>query len=223
MLINSINAYSYLPSNKLVAVVELMNKSQAIPVCDALLSGGITAIEVTLRTPDALESIHTIATSGLPIIVGAGTVMGVDNIKTAQAVGAQFFISPVSSIHLLESASAHLGVEQHRFIPGVATATEAVTAYVQGFKVLKFFPAESSGGSAWLKSIAGPLPHIRFMPTGGVRESTLKDYLNINTVAAIGGSWIASAADIHASNWGEITNKAKAACMIADSIQHSTY
>jgi 2-dehydro-3-deoxyphosphogluconate aldolase/(4S)-4-hydroxy-2-oxoglutarate aldolase len=85
-------------------------------------------------------------------------------------------------------------------------------AYAQGFEVLKFFPAEASGGTAWLKSVAGPLPHIRFMPTGGVRESTLLEYTGIKTVAAVGGTWIAPAADIAAGNWASITAKATAAC-----------
>ncbi len=89
-----------------------------------------------------------------------------------------------------------------------------MAAYAQGFEVMKFFPAEASGGTAWLKSVAGPLPHIRFMPTGGVRESTLLEYTSIKTVVAVGGTWIAPAADIAAGNWASITAKAKAACAV---------
>jgi 2-dehydro-3-deoxyphosphogluconate aldolase/(4S)-4-hydroxy-2-oxoglutarate aldolase len=208
------NDYGYLPINKLVAVVEISDEFDAIPLCQALLSGGVTAIEVTLRTPQALAAINRIAAAGLPISLGVGTIINVDNLRAAQTAGGQFFVSPMSSLDLLESCTTFLGTEQHRLIPGVATVTEAMMAYTRGFKVLKFFPAEPSGGSAWLKSVAGPLPHIRFMPTGGIRESMLKEYAAMDTVAAIGGTWIASTADIHAKNWLAITNKAKLACRI---------
>ncbi len=212
------NHYDYLPVNKLVAVVEINDETDAIPLCQSLLLGGVNAIEVTLRTPQALAAVHRIAAAGLPISLGVGTIIGVQDLRAAQAAGGQFFVSPMSSLSFLESCTTHLGIEQHRLIPGVATATEAMVAYECGFKVLKFFPAESSGGSAWLQSVAGPLPHIRFMPTGGIRESMLKEYAAIDTVAAIGGTWIAPTADINAKNWSAIVNKASLACHIIESL-----
>ncbi len=206
--------YTYLPANKLVAVVEIADPNRAVPLCEALLAGGVSAVEITLRTPQALQAVRLAAAAALPISVGAGTILSVADLQAAQQAGAGFFVSPAAPLALLASFSAHLGAAQSTLIPGVATASEAMAAYALGFKVLKFFPAEASGGTAWLKSVAGPLPHIRFMPTGGVRENTLLEYTRIKTVAAVGGTWIAPAADIAAGNWPSITAKAKAACTL---------
>ena len=206
------NQYAYLPANKLVAVVEIVDASLAVPLCEALLAGGVTAIEITLRTPQALQAVQLAAAAQLPIAVGAGTILNVKDLQAAQAAGASFFVSPAAPLSLLAEFAAHLRLEKATLIPGVATASEAMAAYALGFEVLKFFPAEPSGGAAWLKSVAGPLPHIRFMPTGGVREATLKDYTGLKTVVAVGGTWIAPASDIAAGNWALITAKAQAAC-----------
>jgi 2-dehydro-3-deoxyphosphogluconate aldolase / (4S)-4-hydroxy-2-oxoglutarate aldolase len=206
--------HPYLPANKLVAVVEIADASSAVPLCQALLAGGVSAIEITLRTPQALDAVRLAAAAKLPIAVGAGTILSVADLQAAQTAGAGFFVSPAAPPELLAAFAAHLGAAQSLLIPGVATASEAMAAYAQGFEVLKFFPAEASGGTAWLKSVAGPLPHIRFMPTGGVRESTLLEYTQIKTVAAVGGTWIAPASDIAAGNWASITAKAKAACAL---------
>jgi 2-dehydro-3-deoxyphosphogluconate aldolase / (4S)-4-hydroxy-2-oxoglutarate aldolase len=207
-------SYQYLPTNKLVAVVEIADASRAVPLCEALLAGGVNAVEITLRTPQALEAVRLAAAAKLPIAVGAGTILSVADLHAAQAAGAAFFVSPAATLELLAAFAAHLGAAKSSLIPGVATASEAMAAYAQGFEVLKFFPAEASGGTAWLKSVAGPLPHIRFMPTGGVRESSLLEYASIKTVAAVGGTWIAPAADIAAGNWTSITAKARAACAL---------
>jgi 2-dehydro-3-deoxyphosphogluconate aldolase/(4S)-4-hydroxy-2-oxoglutarate aldolase len=187
--------YNYLPANKLVAVVEIADASRAVPLCEALLAGGVSAIEITLRTPQALDAVRLAAAAKLPIAVGAGTILSVADLIAAQGAGAGFFVSPAAPPALLAAFAAHLGAAQSTLIPGVATASEAMGAYAQG-----------------LKSVAGPLPHIRFMPTGGVRESTLLEYTGIKTVAAVGGTWIAPAADIAAGNWASITAKATAAC-----------
>jgi 2-dehydro-3-deoxyphosphogluconate aldolase / (4S)-4-hydroxy-2-oxoglutarate aldolase len=204
--------YSYLPANKLVAVVEIADATRAVPLCEALITGGISAVEITLRTPQALEAVRLAVAAKLPIAVGAGTILSISDLQAAQAAGAAFFVSPAAPPALLAAFAAHLGADQSTLIPGVATASEAMAAFAQGFEVLKFFPAEASGGTAWLKSVAGPLPHIRFMPTGGVREATLKDFTSIKTVVAVGGTWVAPAADIAAGDWAGITAKAKAAC-----------
>jgi 2-dehydro-3-deoxyphosphogluconate aldolase / (4S)-4-hydroxy-2-oxoglutarate aldolase len=204
--------HTYLPANKLVAVVEIADASRAAPLCHALMSGGVTAVEITLRTPQALDALRQAAAANTGISIGAGTILSVADLQAAQLAGAGFFVSPAAPIALLQAFAAHLGAAQHTLIPGVATASEAMTAYALGFHVLKFFPAEASGGTAWLKSVAGPLPHIRFMPTGGVREATLKDFTSIKTVVAVGGTWVAPAADIAAGDWAGITAKAKAAC-----------
>ena len=203
--------YDYLPANKLVAVVEIADAQQAVPLCEALIAGGVTAVEITLRTPAALEAVHLAAAAKLPIAVGAGTILSVADLQAAKAAGASFFVSPATTPALLQAFASELGADHHTLIPGVATASEAMAAYAAGFEVLKFFPAEPSGGVAWIKSVAGPLPHIRFMPTGGVREATLKDYTSIKTIAAVGGTWIAPAADIAAGNWTTITQRAQSA------------
>jgi 2-dehydro-3-deoxyphosphogluconate aldolase/(4S)-4-hydroxy-2-oxoglutarate aldolase len=204
--------YAYLPANKLVAVVEIADASRAVPLCEALLAGGVSAVEITLRTPQALDAVRLAAAAKLPIAVGAGTILSLDDLQAAQAAGASFFVSPAAPLALLAEFAAHLGAAKTTLIPGVATASEAMAAYAHGFEVLKFFPAEASGGTAWLKSVAGPLPHICFMPTGGVRESTMLEYTGIKTVVAVGGTWIAPAADIAAGNWTSITAKARVAC-----------
>jgi 2-dehydro-3-deoxyphosphogluconate aldolase / (4S)-4-hydroxy-2-oxoglutarate aldolase len=207
-------SYQYLPTNKLVAVVEIADASRAVLLCEALLAGGVNAVEITLRTQQALEAVRLAAAAKLPIAVGAGTILSVADLHAAQTAGAAFFVSPAATPALLAAFAAHLGAAKSSLIPGVATASEAMAAYAQGFEVLKFFPAEASGGTEWLKSVAGPLPHIRFMPTGGVRESSLLEYASIKTVAAVGGTWIAPAADIAAGNWASIRAKAKAACSV---------
>lgn len=206
--------HSYLPTNKLVAVVEITDASRAAPLCQALLAGGITAVEITLRTPQALEAVRQACAAKLPIAVGAGTIFSAADLQAAQAAGAQFFVSPAATPAMLAAFATHLGADQHRMIPGVATASEALAAYAAGFEVLKFFPAEASGGVPWLKSVAGPMPHIRFMPTGGVREASLTQFTALPTVAAVGGTWIAPAADIEAGHWAVITERALAACAL---------
>jgi 2-dehydro-3-deoxyphosphogluconate aldolase / (4S)-4-hydroxy-2-oxoglutarate aldolase len=137
--------------------------------------------------------------------------LSVADLQAAKAAGAAFFVSPATTLALLNDFATALGEARHTMIPGVATASEAMAAYAAGYEILKFFPAEPSGGVAWIKSVAGPLPHIRFMPTGGVREATLKDYTSLKTIAAVGGTWIAPAADIAVGNWALITQRAAAA------------
>jgi 2-dehydro-3-deoxyphosphogluconate aldolase/(4S)-4-hydroxy-2-oxoglutarate aldolase len=203
--------YDYLPKNKLVAVVEIADAKHAVPLCEALIAGGVIAVEITLRTPAALDAVRLAAAANLPIAVGAGTILSVTDLQAAKAAGAAFFVSPATTPALLKDFASALGDAQHTMIPGVATASEAMAAYAAGYEILKFFPAEPSGGVAWIKSVAGPLPHIRFMPTGGVREATLKDYTRLKTIAAVGGTWIAPAADIAAGNWALITQRAAAA------------
>ena len=209
-------SYAYLPANKLVAVVEIADAARAEPLCEALLAGGVTAIEITLRNPKALSALQAaadaVASSGMNMAVGAGTILSLGDLRAAQLAGASFFVSPAAPPALLNEFANALGAKhQSQMIPGVATASEAMAAYALGFGVLKFFPAEPSGGVPWLKSVAGPLPHIRFMPTGGVRENTLISYTELKNVAAVGGTWIAPATDIAAGNWATITQRAKAA------------
>ena len=209
-------SYAYLPQNKLVAVVDITDPAHAEPLCEALLAGGISAIEITLRNPKALAALQAaadaVASNGMNMAVGAGTILSVVNLRAAQLAGASFFVSPAAPLSLLNEFAQALGTQhRHMMIPGVATSSEAMAAYSLGFEVLKFFPAEASGGVSWLKSVAGPLPHIRFMPTGGVREATLKSYTELATVVAVGGTWIAPTADIAAGNWAAITERAKAA------------
>ena len=208
-------SYDYLPKNKLVAVVDIADPRHAEPLCEALLAGGVSAIEITLRNPKALAALQAaadaVAIGGLEMTVGAGTILSLADLRAAQSAGAAFFVSPAAPLQLLNEFANTLGSHKTQMIPGVATASEAMAAYALGFEVLKFFPAEASGGVPWLKSVAGPLPHIRFMPTGGVREATLKSFTELKTVAAVGGTWLAPAASIAAQDWNVITTNAKTA------------
>ena len=210
--------YDYLPQNKLVAVVEIADATQAIPLCRALYAGGVNAIEITLRTAQALAAVKAAAVytkaENLKLKIGAGTLLSVDDMNAALDAGADFLVSPAAPLALLHAFAENLALRNvplSMLIPGVATPSEAMQAYGMGFHVVKFFPAEASGGVPWLKSVAGPLPHIRFMPTGGVREATLRTYTDLPNVVAVGGTWLAPAVDITHGLWAEIEQRTNVA------------
>lgn len=169
-----------------VPVVVIDDAARAVPVAEALVRGGIGIIEVTLRTPAALGAIERIAAEAPGIVVGAGTVTTPELAARAAAAGARFLVTPGTTDRVLDAAAA-TGLP---VLPGAATVSEAMRLAERGFTELKFFPAEAAGGVPYLKSIAGPLPDLRFCPTGGITAATAAAYLALPTVGCVGGSWL---------------------------------
>lgn len=185
---------------KIVPVVVVNELAHAAPLARALHNGGLTVVEVTLRTPVALAVITAMRDACPELIIGAGTVLNSQNLSDARNAGAQFGVSPGTTPALLD-AVVHSG---WTFIPGCATPSEAMRLAEAGFEVVKLFPAEVVGGLNLLKSLAAPLPHIRFMPTGGVRLDKVAEYAAQPNVAAVGGTWIAPVDKLAANDFAGI-------------------
>lgn len=192
---------------QIVPVLTIHDADQAVDIARALIGGGIDVLEVTLRTDAALDAIENIKTAGLECITGAGTVTTSDDISACERVGADFIVTPATPREMFEPLLNFDGL----VLPGAATPTEALTLYQLGFDVVKFFPAEAAGGVSMLKALSAPLPGIRFMPTGGISLKNASDYLALPNVLAIGGSWLCTDADVNASDWAGITDKARTA------------
>lgn len=184
----------------------------ARPLAEALVAGGLPALEVTLRTPVALDAIREMSRveGG---VVGAGTLLTRSDVAAAKAAGALFGVSPGATDALL-SACEELDLP---LLPGAATATEAMRLLERGYSVQKFFPAEASGGAPALKAIAGPLPQIRFCPTGGITIETAPAYLSLANTVCVGGSWIVPKDRIEAKDWSAIEELAREAASLARS------
>jgi 2-dehydro-3-deoxyphosphogluconate aldolase/(4S)-4-hydroxy-2-oxoglutarate aldolase len=188
-------------------VVVIDRLEDAVPVARALVAGGLPAIELTLRTPVALDAIRAIADDVPEILVGAGTVVTPGQAKEAHDAGARFLVSPGSTPGLL-AAMADTGLP---FLPGTATVSEALAVLEAGFTEMKFFPAEASGGAAYLRSVASPIPAARFCPTGGITATTASDYLALPNVGCVGGSWLTPTAVLEAGDWTRVESLARAA------------
>ncbi|MEU3327119.1 bifunctional 4-hydroxy-2-oxoglutarate aldolase/2-dehydro-3-deoxy-phosphogluconate aldolase [Streptomyces albus] len=181
-------------------VVVLHDAEDAVPLARALVAGGLPAIEVTLRTPAAPAAIRAIADAVPEAVVGAGTVLSGDDVRTAVEAGARFLVSPGWTDTLLEAMRAS-GVP---YLPGVSTASEVVALLERGVHEMKFFPAEAAGGTAYLKSLASPLPRARFCPTGGVSAANAASYLALPNVACVGGTWMLPADALAAKDWDRV-------------------
>ncbi|MFI8637875.1 bifunctional 4-hydroxy-2-oxoglutarate aldolase/2-dehydro-3-deoxy-phosphogluconate aldolase [Streptomyces chartreusis] len=190
-----------------VPVVVIDDPSDAVPLARALVAGGLPAIEVTLRTPAALEAIGAVADAVPDAVVGAGTVITPEQVTLAVTAGARFLVSPGWTDLLLEAMRAS-GVP---YLPGVSTTSEVVALLERGVREMKFFPAEAAGGTAYLKSLNGPLPQARFCPTGGIGPATAPDYLALPNVGCVGGSWMLPADAIAARDWGRVEALAREA------------
>ncbi|MFF7384022.1 bifunctional 4-hydroxy-2-oxoglutarate aldolase/2-dehydro-3-deoxy-phosphogluconate aldolase [Streptomyces griseoluteus] len=188
-------------------VVVLSDAADAVPLARALVAGGLPAIEVTLRTPAALDGIRAIAEEVPEAVVGAGTVITPEQVSRCVAAGARFLVSPGWTESLL-AALRESGVP---FLPGVSTASEVVALLERGVREMKFFPAQAAGGTAYLKSLAGPLPDARFCPTGGIAEATAPEYLALPNVGCVGGSWMVPADAVAAGDWARIEELARGA------------
>lgn len=189
-----------------VPVIELDDAANAVPLAEALLSGGIGAIEVTLRTKAGLEGIAQIRRANLPILCGAGTVINSSQALDVAAVGAQFAVSPGYTAAL----GATCKERNLALIPGAVTPSEIMALLDEGYEAMKFFPASTYGGVGWLKAIRGPLPQAQFMATGGIKDEDMPSYWEQPNLLAVGSSSVASAELIRARDWNEITRRAKA-------------
>jgi len=193
-----------------VPVVVVDDLAHAVPVARALVAGGLPVIELTLRTPVALDAIRAIAAEVPEILVGAGTIVTPGQAKEARDAGAQFLVSPGSTPSLL-GAMGDTGLP---FLPGTATVSEVLAVLEAGYTELKFFPAEASGGAAFLKSIAAPVPAARFCPTGGITAASAASYLALPNVGCVGGSWLTPADALGAGDWDRIARLASEAAAL---------
>ncbi|WP_019064367.1 bifunctional 4-hydroxy-2-oxoglutarate aldolase/2-dehydro-3-deoxy-phosphogluconate aldolase [Streptomyces prunicolor] len=181
-------------------VVVIEDVADAVPLARALVAGGLPAIEVTLRTPVALDALRAIAGEVPGAVVGAGTVLTPGQVKECVGAGAQFLVSPGWTELLLEAMQGS-GVP---FLPGVSTTSEVVALLERGVREMKFFPAQASGGTAYLRALAGPLPQARFCPTGGIGVNSAPEYLALPNVGCVGGSWMIPADAVAARDWGRV-------------------
>lgn len=188
-----------------VPVVVVDDPKAAVSLAKALVAGGLPAIEITLRTPNALECIKAVAAEVEGAVTGAGTVLTKEQMVAVEKAGAKFMVSPGTSPNLLDAADDC----PVALLPGAATSTEMMSLAERGYNHLKFFPAGAAGGPNYLKSIASPLPDFHICPTGGVSLSNAQDYLNIPTVLCVGGSWVAPKDLIAAGDWAGIEKIAK--------------
>lgn len=191
----------------IVPVVVLNRLDDAIPTAKALLAGGINVIEITFRTAAAPDCIAKVAAELPEMIVGAGTIINVEQLRQAVEAGAKFIVSPGSDEDVIREA-AKLNVP---IVPGVVTPSEIMLGLKLGVKVFKFFPAEAYGGLKTIKNLCGPFPQIKFVPTGGISQANAEEYLKNPKIQAIGGSWMVTAAMVEAGQFDEITVKSKAA------------
>lgn len=193
-----------------IPVIVIDELDQALPMARALLDGGVRVLEVTLRTPVALEAIRLIAQQLPQAIVGAGTLLGAADIEAALSAGAHFGVSPGSDPSLLRAArSAGLPL-----LPGVMTPSEVMNVLREGYQAMKFFPAVPAGGIAMLKAFHGPFAQVRFCPTGGISLGSARDFLALPNVACVGGSWLTPAAAVKAGDWAEVTRLAREASQL---------
>ena len=192
-----------------VPVLVIDDLAHAAPLARALVAGGLPALEVTLRTPCALDAIREMAEvpGG---VVGAGTLLTPADVKAAKAAGAKFGVSPGATQRLLDACAEH----DLPLLPGAVTASEVMVLLEMGYTVQKFFPAEQSGGAAFLKSVGSPIPQVSFCPTGGISLKNARDYLALNTVLCVGGSWVAPKEAMVRGDWAAITSLAAEAAAL---------
>ena len=192
-----------------VPVLVIDDAAIAADLARALVAGGLPALEVTLRTPAALDAIREMA-SVEGGVVGAGTLLTAKDVEDAKAAGATFGVAPGATDMLLDACEAN----DLPLLPGAATASEAMRLLERGYRVQKFFPAEANGGAKALKAIGAPIPQVKFCPTGGVSLSNAPDYLGLSNTLCVGGSWVAPADKVAAGDWDGITALASEAAAL---------
>jgi len=193
-----------------IPVLTIGRLADAVPLARALVNGGLPVLEITLRTGVALEALGAIAREVPEAVVGAGTVLDEPQLRQAIAAGARFGVSPGCTTALAAAVKA-AGLP---FLPGVQTVSETLVLREQGFRLLKFFPADAAGGTTWLKAVAAPLAGLRFCPTGGIGGETAPAYLALANVACVGGSWVAPRDAVAAADWSRIEHLAAAAAAL---------
>lgn len=211
--------FDQLASIGVVPVIAVDDVKDALPLADALLEGGLPVAEITFRTDAAAETITTISAERPDMLVGAGTVLSPDQVDEAVKAGAKFSLSPGIDADVL----MHAKTKDMPFAPGIMTPSDLQLALKLGCSMVKFFPAMPAGGPKMLKAIAAPYAHtgVGFNPTGGVTLDNLSDWLSMPQVRAVGGTWIASKADISAGNWSQITENARQAVVRVAEIRES--
>ncbi|MBK0868535.1 MAG: bifunctional 4-hydroxy-2-oxoglutarate aldolase/2-dehydro-3-deoxy-phosphogluconate aldolase [Saccharopolyspora sp.] len=203
-------ASEVLDLSPVVPVVALDDAAHAAPLGQALLRGGIKTIEITLRTPAGLPAIERLAAEVPEIVIGAGTITEPGQADKARQAGARYIVTPGATDELLDDIEA-TGLP---YLAGISTVSEAMRLAARGATAMKFFPAEPSGGVPYLKSIAGPLPHLRFCPTGGIDADNAARYLALPNVGCVGGSWLAPKSLLAAGQWGQVEALARQAAAL---------
>jgi 2-dehydro-3-deoxyphosphogluconate aldolase/(4S)-4-hydroxy-2-oxoglutarate aldolase len=190
-----------------IPVMVIEKLEQAVPLARALVAGGVKVLEITLRTDAAVDAIEAISREVPDAVVGAGTVITLEDLNAVARAGAVFAISPGLTAELLEAANN----SRIALIPGISTISELMTGLSRGYHHFKFFPAEAAGGIKMLKAIAGPFPKVTFCPTGGISPDNYRDYLTLANVACVGGSWIVPGDAVERKDWEKITFLAREA------------
>lgn len=198
---------SLLDGQPVIPVLKITKAADAVPLARALARGGLTAIEITLRTAEALEAIRRVAGEVEEAVVGAGTILDARQFAEAEKAGSRFIVSPGVTRELLTTAKD----SAVPLLPGAITPGEIMAAREAGLDFLKFFPAEQAGGAAFLKALASPLAEIKFCPTGGIGPNNAMDYLKLPNVICVGGSWVAPDEMVKAGRWDEIETLAREA------------
>jgi 2-dehydro-3-deoxyphosphogluconate aldolase/(4S)-4-hydroxy-2-oxoglutarate aldolase len=211
------NIYERIAALRIVPVIAIEDVAAALPLADALAEGGLPVAEITFRTDAAAAVIERIARERPEVLVGAGTILTTDNLMRAVECGAAFGVAPGFNPAIVARALEL----KFPFSPGIMTPTDIEGALSLGVKVLKFFPAGAAGGVAMLRSIAAPYLHtgVRFLPTGGINQANLSEYLALRAVLAVGGTWIATADDIAANRWNVIRDNCRNAVALADKLK----
>ena len=193
-----------------VPVITIDKVDDAVPLARALIAGGLRAVEITLRKDAGLAAAEAILRGVPEAIVGLGTVVTPEDMKSAAKIGAAFALSPGMTTDLLQAAVEF----DMPFVPGIQTASELLACTTRGFELVKFFPAVPAGGLAALSALSGPFPTVRYCPTGGINEANVAEWLAHPQVVAVGGSWIAPASDIRAGAWSAIEARARSAAAL---------
>lgn len=201
------NTLDLVQHGPVIPVIVLQRVADAVPLARALVAGGVKVLEITLRTPVALECMRAIAQAVPEAIVGAGTIRTVEDAKSALEAGCQFGVSP-GYTHDIGAACKDIGLP---LLPGVATASEVMAANADGYGFLKFFPATAAGGIPLLKALHGPFSDVVFCPTGGITPETAPQFLALPNVKVCGGSWLTPQEAVDKQDWARITALAKAA------------
>ena len=202
-----------LKGQPVIPVLKIDDANDAVPLARALARGGLPVIEITMRTPHALEAIRRAAAEVPEAVVGAGTILTAAQFEQAAAAGSRFIVSPGATREVFAAARG----SAVPLLPGAITPSEMMAALEEGLDFLKFFPAEQAGGAAFLKSLASPFAGLRFCPTGGVTAKNAGDYLSLPNVICVGGSWVAPDDAVKAGNWAMIEKLAREAAALASS------